>query len=543
MSLHFRLAVGSMVLALVHVPAVVRGQAYCQNNAPHYTTMPIKWQLNQAFVGTDSLCDHSNCTLTGVRRTIEASLAQFYNSTSGTVRFKYEGTTSESAGATISGHVHIYPIKECPQSQGGIALFPLSSPPAWGKIGICRANEAKGIIEWNSFIGEGLDGDGYGEGVGSFQKFILHEMGHLLGLGHPDACAAPDASMMQPGNGPNPHMLFPEIEFIHDHYGPRASAAKLMWGDDALSWTLTNSSPPSNMGNTMGRFAATNSRSGSHMFMSFVGREWWRPVNVSRFDGSTWTHRSSFTTWNSHSHAGIASSSNTNVFVSYPAGYELDTGKHGVWFRMSSDAAASWTSPTELSSTAASRTTNPGVSSTYDPDRERYITVWRQSSGFVGGLHGNYIRYRTVPNGALRSLQGLFAADTPSIACGDKTVVGDYNCLLAWTNALSWSRPVLWTQCRLVGSQFNELDCLSPKSHGYVSYGSPSVAYSSNGAYPWQIALNQGSTATYTWRKGPYYSHNFQDQRSFGFGPQSVFPASGSRNLSSGRRYVLTANH
>jgi hypothetical protein len=193
-------------------------------------------------------------------------------------------------------------------------------------------------------------------------------------------------------------------------------------------------------------------------------------------------------------------------------------------------------------SDATTKTANAGVTATYDPESDRYIVMWRGSSG----AERNSILY-SVPDLSpnpwkLTNATGsgdIKAADTPSIACGPKAVVGDYNCLVAWVDAFHWQRPVRWTQARVTAA--GQLEMLGIKTHGYVTVGSPSVAYWSDGEFPWIIAVYQGGTTTYTWRKKGSHDEKFQDERGFSFLPKVSLPAAASRLSSTGEQaYVFT---
>lgn len=164
----------------------------------------------------------------------------------------------------------------------------------------------------------------------------------------------------------------------------------------------------------------------------------------------------------------------------------------------------------------------PGVVGTWDPATGQYIWMWR-IYGMRVSSNGR-IAYR-IGGAAPVTAWSLESSDTPSIACGNPADVGSYNCLLAFTSTTRWGYVVKWTQCSVSNG---DLTCLGIKTHNYYTVGSPSVAYLPNASYPWHIALSQGTSATYTWRKGPYYADNFRDQRSFSYGNESGLPAAAS---------------
>ena len=204
------------------------------------------------------------------------------------------------------------------------------------------------------------------------------------------------------------------------------------------------------------------------------------------------------------------------------------------------NGGASWSAPVEISN-AATRTRNAGVSTAFDRGSMRYITVWRGS-----GSNKNAIVYRVEGAGtpyvlAESSGTPIRASDTPSIACGEPSVVGADNCLIAWPSAANWSRVMHWTQGRISGDQL----ILRPiKTHGYVTAGSPSVAYAYGSqavsSYPWHLALIQGGTTVYTWRKGGAYSATFVDQRAFSESPKASLPVAGAKHA--GDRWTVVTD-
>ena len=118
-------------------------------------------------------------------------------------------------------------------------------------------------------------------------------------------------------------------------------------------------------------------------------------------------------------------------------------------------------------------------------------------------------------------------------------MLGADNCLVAWIDAFHWQRPVRWTQGR-VSLPDGRLVLKDIKTHGYVTVGSASVAYWDDGPFPWLIALNQGGTTTYTWRKPASHDASFRDERSIGFSNKTTLPAAGSRvRGTDGRGYVF----
>lgn len=127
----------------------------------------------------------------------------------------------------------------------------------------------------------------------------------------------------------------------------------------------------------MSRFAATNSMSGNEMFVAFLERGVGRYVHVSRYDGSSWSHVSTISSFDSHSHPAIASKNDLDVFLAYKADYDRCTGVSPVFIHTSTNGGSTWTPRTEISGSLPSA--NPGVAATYDPESDNWIAVWRES--------------------------------------------------------------------------------------------------------------------------------------------------------------------
>lgn len=108
----------------------------------------------------------------------------------------------------------------------------------------------------------------------------------------------------------------------------------------------------------------------------------------------------------------------------------------------------------------------------------------------------------------------------PRCGCGSK------NCIVAWTDGKDWFRSVKWFQSAVNAS--GVFTTMVVKSHGYISMGSPAVAYV-GGTYPWAISITQDSNTTYSWRKLAPDTSSFQDQRSFSDSSQPLVPTLGSR--------------
>ncbi|MSP61307.1 MAG: hypothetical protein EXR72_13370 [Myxococcales bacterium] len=229
--------------------------------------------------------------------------------------------------------------------------------------------------------------------------------------------------------------------------------------------------------------------------------------------------------------------------IHFLGGYDAQSGTQTVYESASSSSGGtSWSAPVALSdATSQSHTTSDGVSSTFDPVSQKYLVTWRGGYTTGGGAsHVHEIFYKAGASAPQRLLDAngnpYLASHTPSVACGPSAVVGTQNCLFAWVDGSSWYRQVRWFQASVSAS--GVLVGSSVKTHNYISTGSASVAYWSTGSYPWMIALNQGGTTSYTWRKAASSASAFVDQRSFSDSPKATTPALGSRVNGSARQAI-----
>ena len=127
------------------------------------------------------------------------------------------------------------------------------------------------------------------------------------------------------------------------------------------------------------------------------------------------------------------------------------------------------------------------------------------------------------------------------MACGAREETDPFNCLLAWQSD-TWTGSIDWTQCRVVVGEIGaRLDCRPTKHYPFVSVSSASVTFAGTQAdFPWQLALSQGGSGIYTWRKAAGPDAEWLDERSLFFRPEAGIPAVGSRAGGSGHRFVAT---
>jgi hypothetical protein len=524
-----------MVAALSVVPRGADAE-YCPNNWGKWQQMPINVYLNEEIA--DALCPNSSCgSFQDIERTVQAVLSEYYYASGSKLRFEYRGPTSTPAGQNVPGGVHIYALP-C-DGPLAIAVAQGEANPPYGRIRICESNTKSGNpIPWNSFHD---DGNGY-----SLHSVLLHELGHVIGMDHMEACASGEVegSVMNSiyGTSGSEHLMREDLNFVHDDYGPRSDTVSQRQSTNGLSWQELANSTPANFTDVRGRVAVSNAAgNGSDLVMAWnhFGSSGDNFTRVAKHNGVGWTSAGTFFT-SAVYHPGVAKSSNSDIGLSWLSVVDSVTQDQRVLFSRTLNGGTSWSTPVEISN-AATRTKNAGVSTAFDRGSMRYITVWRGSGG-----NKNAIVYRIEGAGTpyvLADSSGtpIRASDTPSIACGEPSVVGADNCLIAWPSATNWSRVMHWTQGRISGDQL----ILRPiKTHGYVTAGSPSVAYAYGSqaitSYPWHLTLIQGGMTAYTWRKGGAYSANFVDQRAFSESPKASLPVAGAKH--SGDRWTVVTD-
>jgi len=337
------------------------------------------------------------------------------------------------------------------------------------------------------------------------------------------------------------HLQRPDINFVHLKWGTRETIGRPKWTFNGTSWADGGAAAPFHSTRVLGRFAAANTRTGgNNVYVAWS--DWTLAVLwLSRYTPTDWSVLSGFLEPTIY-HPGVACKSTNEVLLTWLGNRDAVSGLQDVLVRRSLNGGFSF-EPEEEVSDSLTKTANAGVHATYDPASDCYIISWRGSFASdrntiiyrVLGLSPHPWKLSSGPDLDIK------AADTPCIACGPKEIVGEYNCLVAWVDAFHWQRPVRWTQARVTSD--GKLEMLPIKTHGYVTVGSPSVAYWNNGDFPWIIALNQGSGRTYTWRKRARHSENFQNEQGFSFSPKVSLPAAGSRvSPGAGRGYVFTTD-
>jgi hypothetical protein len=513
-------ALPALLSALTITAGAHRAQASCADGNPWSGGLPMKVVINETI--DNDLCPGSSCgSFNDIRWTSQAVFHEYFQGTGSNFRVEYDGTTNVARGTVVPGKVHLF---SNPCTGGTLAIAAWDVNRTWGKIRMCTSND-NGVIDWRSNAFDNVD-PAY-----SFQNVLLHELGHTIGMSHGLDCSTTRKTVMNDYyERDGSHLFASDIDFLQDTFGLRSHGSIARETQDALTWSPGNL-PPWETGMNRGRFAATNNQTGYATYVAFTDNN--TGIRLTADDLVDWVHESLLPA-SSHYHPGIAGANDSGLRVSYLSGYNTQTGLQTVSELQTSNGGASWSSPVAISTAATeSHTTSNGVSSAFDPATGRFITIWRggyNSGGSVTHTHEIFYRIGTSPPQRLLQASGApyLASDTPSIACGPTSVVGAQNCLIAWVDGVDWHRTVKWVQASAASGV--GLAASSVKTHGYMSMGSPSVAYHfTPGTRPWYIALTQGGSTVYTWRKEGSASASFTDERSHVASPHATTPALGTR--------------
>ena len=518
------------LLLLVPIAIALSGGsagAFCLMNVNPWPAeaIPIPVFLNRSTA--DALCSSASCpSLDALSTTTRVVLDEFYDNAGSKLRFKFAGITDEAPDATIAGAIHIY---GGPCSAPTNAITTVRSDSTGKVIGVrvrmCGSQDGN-PLSWSSFPPP-LDG------TLSFHGTLSHELMHSVGFDHPDEfCGQNHKSVVKQFYAPDRHHLYPDdIDGIQARYGLRE--VKIPHTSRSLNGTEWDASgrplPPLAI-RALSRFSTCNgATTGAILLATFVDHETNRLQFIARGDAGDWVILPDGLSFLgiSEYHAAIACKSRSEVLIAWLCGTNSATGGSAVCRANSSDGARSW-GQLEVEAAGIDRTGNIGISAAYDPSSERYVLVWRNTSDEIVSKvvddNAQIQSYQIQPG----SGQFLRASDSVSISCAPTATAGSQNCLLAWSDT-GWFRTLRWAHATVNMSGGDpRLELSEIRTMGFHVYGTPSVAFSGQTAFPWHLVFHQGGRTMYVFHKSAANDSVWRDQRGISVGRKIVNPALGS---------------
>lgn len=527
MTLRTRGSRGAILAAvLFFVPHGV--SAFCTSNPGPWNLadQPIPVYLNNNV--DDLICPNSNCSsFNEIRRSTEITLDEFYDSSSARLRLRYVGPTNEGIGAVMPKAIHVFAAANCMDAPGVAAWGDTNGDGKtdFGKVRMC-ANFRGQPVAWDSFP------DFSSTFNLSWQGVLAHEVGHTLAFDHPSVCGQSFKSIMgtTTGSSHHAHHLYKDdIDGYQNNYGYRDRGVSLKQSATALNWSdgpaPPGANPFSDVPFALSRLSACGA-SAPATFVSFPLDTIPRLVSLWRYAGG-WQLRPGPWFAATNYHTGTACRDDTHVGVAWLGGYENETGLQSVLLSTTTDAGNSWS--VQFLATGTDRTRNAGVDAAYDPQSGHYVVLWRDNLDRITSkvaAPGAPIRNYRVSSGGGTYLR---ASDSPSIACGPVSAVGPENCIVAWPD-VGWNRTLRWAHARVDTSDGTpQLILGQVRGQGYIIFGMPSVAYWSDGEFPWALVFHQGGPVAYSLRKRADANAVWQDERSMAAGNKIVSPVAGSR--------------
>ncbi len=480
---------------------------------------------------------------------VKTALASFDNGSGADIRFIFDGWTRHSGyrdDVIVLAHFSEFGSgSACPEDYRAMANHKRQS---WwrgsddqGIVYFCTENDTDGDFTWSAW-----------EGYAPFIPVVRHELLHVLGLKHSlnDGCIldadATNATLMRPVTFTMKSLGREDIRFLRDHFGVRSNDARSVTSVDGLAWSQTQSQPPTQTHESIGRPAATNSQGGADQFIAW--RESESSLGVARLsEGDDWTFLASVPASDAPYFPGIGYAHDRNLVLAYQRHFPgLGSSEMYLVMRVSVDGGKTWSNEISRRDAISNR---PGIYVTHDPVTDDWLFLMTTRRGRI-----QYVTLR--PGDKRNALPGDWSTpDVASAACGDPEKTGPYNCLISWQTS-EWASAVEWSQCRLIvdledvssevstgeASRKGEvtLDCLPKREHNYLTVASAPVAYIGDRSnFTWRLGLSQGGAGVFTWRKGPGLTP-WADESSIYYTPRALIPAVGSRQSNDGTQAVIT---
>jgi hypothetical protein len=479
--------------------------------------LPIPVFLNENL--DDQICPNSDCTdFDEIRRSILVTMDEFYDNSSSGVEFFYAGTTNANVGEIIPKAVHVYAGDGC---QGAVGLAAWEDTDGdgktdYGKVRMCITNNTQ-PLGWRSFPGSSNS-----PSIVSWQGVLAQELAHVLGFDHPIVCGQNFKSILGTvdTNAHHGHHLFrDDIDAFQNKYQIRDKEAVGFWSNSQGN-VWKKEVLPTDLNAALSRFSACNTAASLATFVSYPNDRTPRLINIWRLTATGWKALDSpFAV--SEYHTGTACKDFNSLAVAWLGGYNAGTGMQTVFLTTTENGGETWINQEIASGNMTTR--NAGVSTAYDPESDTYIVLWRDNSDQI-------LSKVAAPNAPIVGFQdpearSLWrASDSVSISCGPVAEVGSENCLVAWAD-VGWNRGLRWAHAHVDTTGNSPQLVLGPVlSHGYVIYGTPSVAYVTGSDFPWILTFHQGGQTAYVVWKSADTNATWQNERGLSVDRKIVNP-------------------
>jgi hypothetical protein len=457
----------------------------------------------------DYLC-HGDCgSFADLERVTQVALSKFFDQSGSRVRFVYGGGTERNFHDRIDGAIHItLKFDGCNDGRGADADCKWDDS---GNIKNCRLRFCENF-EWASFSPVPVN-----EKSKSYQGVLIHELLHALGLDHPENCKENTASALSEGLGTllATHLYQDDADALRAIYGGRAQAAFAFRSSDGVNWQVGPSPPLTIAASALHSPSGCGAGTDSPIIVSYPRRLSDRAVQVSRFNGFSWSNPAFLPDAATPYPTATACASAADQLVTWQGDYEPITGNAVTFASRTLDGGASWSTQGFVDTSA------PGLGAAFDPASGRYLVAVRTTGS------GTLIS-QVLPDGEpkfhILGDFGLHTAEAPSLACGDPAVVGPKNCLLTWVST-NWDR-FLWYAFGSVDTSGKtpvfDFDKTTLYAAPIVMFGTPSVTFTPDRDFPWQLVSHQGNARVIALRRPASHAPLWEPTPPAEFAPTSI---------------------
>jgi hypothetical protein len=449
-----------------------------------------------ALPGSPS-CTTGSVELAQIAKQARNAAGDWYEDGGSNVRFNYKGTTS--SGPNVDGVPELYLMgtTSCTPTGGTAALTMRASFSRFVDAGLAPAGSEDWIVlmvngpscpkTWTFY-----DSD-VAEAASDFQTTLLHEFGHVLGLGHPEYCAQTDVETVM-SNFPFNYKRFltkHDVLSLRSLYTTRSGTLEFRQREtDTAGWTT--GSPALSFSGIRHRVgsATSNARAvGTTGSIGFAYLNSFQRPSFRKGTSSGWASGimpdSSTTAGFSYQPPAVAAG-NGRYLVSWLSGESRMIWHTTSWdwntmnmrkirYAISTDDGATFPSSSQanvMSGGVEITTLHNGISAAHDPWRARWVLSWLDAAGKI-------VIATMAEDGSSQVVSSLDYAslDAPGIACGSGGTGVPFNCVLAWT-ATGASEPMNRLHSIHFGVTSSGGISLAPELiiSSYVAYQTPYVA-------------------------------------------------------------------